>query len=701
MNRRQLLKTIPSVAALAAVVGAQEKKSSKQKYQYIADPKYFHPPFKNVNPNQSISSFTKLDRDGWIACGKHILEGAFKYVKSFDDPMLLPKFPGPGYPANGNDKANQQQRSAAIFEAIARTFNIAAPLIKNDPDITIGNIKLVDYYKHHLLRLVTDEKCPYFIGKASHYNRPVQQTCELGNLAMWNIIAPESFWSHLSKAEKDKLAIALKEWSETNTNSHNWRWFNVMMATFLDIHGYPCSQSLIENYIDDLLLHHAGDGWYRDTSYDYYTAHVFQLYGSVWSKHYGRKHQPQRAKLIDQFHQEFTKNYQQIFGRNGEVNMYGRSILYRLGASAGMSAVAHSDSPSESISMGLARRVSSGALLQFVTHPDFFYQGIPAMGFYGPFPKAIQNYSCSASPYWMFLSFSCLTLSSDHEFWTAKEEAGIWEGVKPNQSHTEYWSGPGMLVSMHGTSGASELRPSKVHSSNPNYSKLVYNTAFPWEATPSDYITSSAFSLRRGKGKRTLPESVSSAGCRKGVLYRQAHFPGHLAPFVDMASIVIPGGEIRIDRLRRLIPCNVTLGHFSIPHLKSEPKKLDKKVEGKQSVSLAIPGRQLAMTNYQGWGEIVTRFSSDIHPEAKQSTLVYAERSDGNSYGAGPTLLISILLHKTDDTAWTDDELQPIVTVVSLEPNGIMHLTGLKITLKSGAVHEVDFNDIDGTNSTF
>ncbi|NBQ59355.1 MAG: DUF2264 domain-containing protein [Opitutaceae bacterium] len=51
---------------------------------------------------------------------------------------------------------------------------------------------------------------------------------------------------------------------------------------------------------------------------------------------------------------------------------------------------------------GLARRVASGALLQFTTHLDFFYRGVPALGFYGLFPPAIQSYSCSGSTYWMF-----------------------------------------------------------------------------------------------------------------------------------------------------------------------------------------------------------------------------------------------------------------------------------------------------------
>lgn len=660
-----------------------------------------HPPFKVALPNKSLSPYTGLDRNGWIECGKHILEGAFKHVKSFEDPMLLPKFPGPGYPSKGNKNASQQQRSAAIFEAIARTFNVAAPLIQNDPDITIGGYKIADYYKHHLIALMTDEKCPYFIGKTTQYRNQVQQTCELGNMAMWCIVAPDAFWNQLNKQEKKKVAQCFKDWSETHTLSHNWRWFNVMMMTFLDINGYDFDKRLMENYIDDLLLHHAGDGWFRDTSYDYYTAHVFQLYGAVWSNHYGRKHQPQRAAHIDDIYQKFSNHYQQIFGRNGEVNMYGRSILYRLGASAGMSAACLGENPNGSLSMGLSRRVASGALLQFVTHPDFFYQGIPALGFYGPFPNAIQGYSCSASPYWMFLNFACLTLPEKHEFWSAKEEMGMWGDVKLTETHTEFWGGPGMLVSMHGSAGTSEMRPSKVHNSNPNYSRLVYNTAFPWEASPADRITSAALSLSRGGSKRILPQSTSLAGFRKGVLYRQSHFPGHLAPFVDMASIIIPGGEIRVERFRRLKSCNLTLGHLSIPHLPSKPKKQERTIDGKQALILSIPGRQLAMTNFMGWDKINSRSASNIHPEATNSSLLYAELDDDKIYGVGPTLLISVLLHKTDDKPWTNGELQPIAKVTALKKGGLMHMTGLKITLKSGKSYEIDYQDIDGTNSTF
>src|SRR5215471_11526548 len=70
-------------------------------------------PFRNEHPDWQLSPYTGLDRAGWLACGRHILEGAFSHVKDLEDPMFLPKMPGPGYPAS-NETASKQQRSAAI-----------------------------------------------------------------------------------------------------------------------------------------------------------------------------------------------------------------------------------------------------------------------------------------------------------------------------------------------------------------------------------------------------------------------------------------------------------------------------------------------------------------------------------------------------------------------------------------------------------
>ena len=659
--------------------------------------KHSLPPFSIPTPNQTLSPFTGMDRDGWIACGRHILEGAFSHVSNIDGPMFFPKMPGPGYPVN-NKTASRQQRSAAIFEAIARTFNIAAPLILDNPDLTIKGIRIQDYYKKHLLELITDQNSDIFIGHASDYSQPVQQTCEMGNLCLWMIIAPDAFWNVLNAKEKAILVKAVQGWANGHTLPHNWRWFNAMMCTFLAIHGYDYNKQLMLNHIDHLLLHYAGEGWYRDTSYDYYTCHVFHLYAAVWRAYYGRKHAPKHAKVLNQHFKEFEKHYPQIFSRKGEVIMYGRSILYRLGASAGMAAAALRDERSQVLTPGLSRRIASGALLQFATHPDFFYKGIPALGFYGPFPSAIQCYSCSASPFWMFINFTCLTLPKDCPFWTEKEEMGHWEKLNDKTLYNSYWKGPGFLVTNHGNTGTAEIRPSKIHNQDANYSRLVYNSAFPWAANSKKDVVAGAITLKRGKEEFDLPRMISSAGAREGILYRQAEFSGHLPPSIDMASVMIPNGEIRIDRVRRMDICQVNIGHFSLPHIAGEPAITKREIDGKASIQIKIPNRQLAMTLYSGWDRLGIKKITGLNPEAKNASIIHAEMKDKNNFGP-VRILISILLHKADDSRWTELELQPIASITPLSLDIPEALAGLLIKLKNGTEHRVEFKAMDGTNS--
>jgi hypothetical protein len=642
-----------------------------------------------------------MTREEWIRCGIHILEGAFQYVKDMKTPMLLPKFPGKSYPLEGNEKASPERRAAAIFEAIARTFNVAAPVLANNPDLKINGIKIIDYYKYHFLELLTNPKCDYYIG--SPKNTPFQPTCELGNLSLWNLVTPEVFWNRLTKEEKQKVADKVYEWAISWTCTHNWRYFNVMMLSFLDYYGYKSDTTLLLSHLDNLLLHYVGDGWYRDHSYDYYTIHVFQLYNSVWTEKYGKKHAPDRVEIIKKQQEEFYKTYPLIFGRNGEINMYGRSILYRLGASVGMPGAFIGNSI-PFIKPGVARRVASGALLQFVTHPDFFNQGIPALGFYGPFDHCIQTYSCSASPYWMFLGYIALTLPKDHPFWTEKEEMGHWGDIKNDEVYSKYSSGMGILLSNHGTSGTSEIRPGKIHNQDPNYCRLVYNTAFPWEAERTNGITSSAFTvLLVGYDEvAKLPESIDAVGYRDDVLYRQAAYEykvNNIPCFIDMASILIPGGEIRVDRIRKIRKSKFYLGHFSIPHINGKPEVTKKDIEGKNCIIAKIPGRQLAMTNYMGWNQIDTLENTGLHPESNKSTLLYAEYEDLEHLYGPVEILVSVLLHKTDNSNWNDNELQPIEKIEPLMKGIPYHLGGMIIILKNKKQYKVDFGNMDGFSS--
>jgi len=475
-----------------------------------------------------------------------------------------------------------------------------------------------------------------------------------------------------------------------------------MMMTFLKHNGYAIDESLMRAHLDHLLMLESGEGWFRDKSHDYYTVHVFQLYGSIWNRFYGRNHEPARAAEIDrQFHQ-FMENYPMFFGRHGQVNMWGRSILYRMGASTALSA-AFVRGGDPGIDPGSARRLASGALLQFVTHPGFFQNGVPSLGFYGPFEPAIQPYSCAASPFWMFMNYTALTLPKDDPFWTAKENESEWERAGA-ATRTKFLPGAGLLVANHGTTGTSEIINAKVHDTDPSYCRLRYNTDFPWESNSRSGPTAAALTVEAAGGKAAaeFPESINLAGWRDGVLYRQAIFKkdelGGTPAFCDFADIMIPGGQISVQRFRQIKPSILYSGHYGLPHLPVPPEITERAVDGKISIIASIPGRQLAVTNYQGWDAISTVMHQGQHPEADQSTLLYLSRNEKARYGA-PQILISSMLHKTDDTPWTDDALQPIRSVEPLTPGAPLTLGGLRITLKSGESHNIDFRGIDGSSS--
>lgn len=695
-----------SIVLCACRAGKDNSKTNEnnttKSANYYLDSSYYKPPYTITKADTVLSPYTGMTRDEWIKSGIHILEGAFQYVDSLETPMYLPKFPGQSYPYEGNTNAPKDRKSAAIFEAIARTFNVAAPILNINPDLEINGIKLVDYYKYHLLELLTNPSCDYYIGNPKV--TPFQPTCELGNLSLWNMLTPGVFWNRLNEEEQAKVGDMVYNWATAITCGHNWRYFNVMMLTFLENAGLKSDTTLMLSHMDNLLSHYVGDGWYRDHSYDYYTIHVFQLYNAIWAEKYGNEQAPGRAAVIRQHQEDFYKTYPLIFGKGGKVNMYGRSILYRLGASAALPAAFFTEG-NDYISAGEARQLASGALLQFVSHPDFFNQGIPSLGFYGPFDHCIQKYSCSASPYWMFMSFSALTLPESHPFWTEKEKMGHWANIKTIEVKSKYSSGMGMLISNHGSTGATEYRPGKVHNQDPNYCKMIYNTHFPWEASREDGITSAELSLfMEGYDKKAaIPVHIDAGGYLGDVLYRQAAFEYNVTNipcFIDMASIMVPGGEIRVERFRKINKSKLYLGHLSLPHIDgATPEITQKEIDGKKTLIISIPDRQLAMTSYMGWQDVDTLNNVGLHPESKKSTLLIAKYEDLD-YQFGPVeMLISVLLHKTDGSSWKDEELQPIAQVMPLKKNIPAQLGGLLITLKNGKKYEVDFTKIDGTST--
>lgn len=676
--------------------------------------------FEVKTPDFKTSPHTGMTRQHYIDMAKYLLERAFSHVDSINTPLSFPSVPGKTYPEpNAPDWRHRSQE----FEALERTFTLAGPLIHIDPETTIKGINLRDYYCLHLYNALTPGHSNSLPLPEELPDATYQFTCEFGGLFKTLLLMPETIWSHFTKQQQDEMVVTISKWGHHRTTQNNWRIFNITTLSFLKKYGYEIDDKLLKNHIQWVASYHSGDGWYLEQTYNYYSISLFIVYTTIWNRTFGDEYYPEYAAIIEKSAQKLMESLPSFFGRDGNINMWSRSICYRTWVS-GAFPVSFMLKEKGLLDAGFARRLCSGSLLQFVTKEEFFVNDIPSLGFYGQREYMVQNYSCAGSPFLMFLPFICLALPDDSPFWTATENAGFWDDLG-SESKKTVLNSPGLVLVNHGKNGTSEIIPGKVYYDDPNYSKLAYNTHFPWEDHNSQGGTSMEYSFRsldprdlRGDdvnfyltGKTldnnaeinhafTISQNMLYNGEENGVLYRQAIMrkpPNNgVGYIIDLAEITIPGGVVRVDRSRLAFEYELTLGHFGMPHMNGEKAVVKKFEEGnKKLITASISGRKLALISYHGWDEIKHLVHTGNNAEADESTVLYLhkKRLDKNPE---IELMVTVMLHKMDDSEWTKEELSPIkdIQIVEITPSGSP--MGANITLSNDEKYEIDFKDIDG-----
>ena len=395
----------------------------------------------------TVSPYTGLTRQSWIEAGTYLLEGVFQNIAHFEDPVVMPrKETKVTYPHSADAV---WEFKAEYFEGLARSFFIAAPLIHDNPDLNLCGYSIRDYYKSHVLRACTKGD-PVSVGRyeelqemAGDYNRAFQQTVETCALVICLWVCKEEIWDTYTKEERDVIAEFLRGYADGNTVPQNWRLFNMLDMAFLDMEGYEIDEEIMLDHAQSILAYYAGDGWYRDGhSFDYYSCWAFNVYAPIWNLWYGYEKQPYIAAKFEEHSNKLMETYADFFDRDGFTNMWGRSNIYRNAATSAFDGnlMLHNSTADP----GLARRISSGSLLQFMTRDDFLFKGVPTLGFYGQFTPLVQGYSCAESPFWLGKAFLCLHLPADHPFWTAKETNGTWEKLQKDEVKETTLSGPAL-----------------------------------------------------------------------------------------------------------------------------------------------------------------------------------------------------------------------------------------------------------------
>jgi hypothetical protein len=676
--------------------------------------------FEVKNPDLKLSPYTGMSKKHYVELAKYLLERAFKNINSINTPLTFPKVPGKTYPQPG---APDWRYRSVEFEALERTFTLAGPLIHVDPEVTVNNIKLRDYYKLQIYNTFTPGHPNSLPLPEELPDSNYQFTCEFGGLFKTLLLMPETIWGLYSEKEKDDMAECISKWAHHRTTQNNWRIFNIITLSFLKKYGYEIDDDLLKSHLLWVASYHSGNGWYLEQTYNYYSISLFIVYTTIWNRTFGDEYYPEIAAIIENSAQKLMESLTRFFGRNGYINMWSRSICYRTWVS-GAFPVAFMLKNDPLLDAGWARRLCSGSLLQFVTKEEFYYNDIPSLGFYGQKEYMVQNYSCAASPFLMFLPFICLALPDDSPFWTAKENDGMWETLG-NNSNKIVLENPGLVLVNHGKTGTSEIVPGKVYYDDPNYSKLVYNTHFPWEdhnpdggtameycfrsQDPRDvrgddinfYLTGLAVQNDSDKNRKySISQSMLFNGIRDHVLYRQAIMrrpPNNgVGYIIDLAEITIPGGVIRVDRSRLAFEYELTLGHFGMPHIRGEKAVVTQFEDGtKKVITASINGRQIALVTYGGWDKVDWLTHKNRNAEADESTVVYAYKKRMQK-NPPMELMITAMLHKTDNSDWTEEELSPIKNIEIMDITPGLSPLGATVTLGTGEVYNVDFKDIDG-----
>jgi hypothetical protein len=675
------------------------------------------------SPDYDLSPHTGMTKKHYIDLARYLLRRAFKHVPSVDTPISFPLVPGKSYPQPG---APDWRFRSFEFEALERTLTLAGPLMHVDPEAAINGINLREYYCKQIYNAFTPGHLNSLPLPEDLPDSTYQFTCEFGGLFKTLLLLPDVIWPHFTQKQKEEMLPTISRWAHYRTTQNNWRIFNIITLSFLKKHGYPIDDELLRSHLLWVASYHSGDGWYLEQTYNYYTISLFIVYGTIWNRAFGDEHYPEISAAIEKSAQELMKTYPSFFARDGYINMWARSICYRTWVSGGFP-VSFMLKCAPPLDPGWARRLCSGSLLQFVTRPEFYDNDIPSLGFYGHREYVLQNYSCPASPFLMFLPFICLALPDDSTFWTARENEGAWENLG-NRSERVVLEKPGIVLVNHGKTGTSEIVAGKVYYDDHNYSKIAYSTHFPWEDHNPRGGTSMEYSFRsldprdvRGDDINfyltglilpndserntdfTTSQSMLYNGVRDGVLYRQAIMrkpPNNgVGYIIDLAEITIPAGVIRVDRSRLAFEYELTLGHYGLPHIAGRNVLVERFEDGTRKVMTAsIPGRRLAMIVYHGWDGLTSLIHSGRNAEADESTVLYAfkKRSAKNP---AMELMITVMLHRMSDDPWTLEDLSPIKAIDIREMMPSYSPLGAFLTMNDGSEYTVDFVDIDGNRT--
>lgn len=411
-------------------------------------------------------------RAGWIAAARTLLDGALGHTDGLKGPLAFPPSPLAGYPKRTRGFASSDRARDAYTESYARTLFLAAGLVKADPQMTLRGRPVAEYFREYLVRGVTEWGTGATFGRPDDPARAGQPLVEAAFITMCLGVARDELWAPLDDRERAAVVDWLSSLKDARPYPNNWRWFTVLVNTFLKRAGYPHNEPLTRWCLEGLRADHVDGGWFHDNgSLDFYAGFIQQTLPLFWAEWDGAAHPALRDEVLKR-HTAFLGTYPHVFSREGRMPRWGRSLTYRF-ASAAPLALAFFRPDTPRLDAGFARKMATGTLNQFLGREGVVRQGILSLGFYEEDARVVDPYSCTGSPMFACQLFLSLGLPPESPFWTAPLSDGFWSN--PPKKFT--LGASGLKVEHDPATGRTRLfAPPGPHGGDPRYDAPYFET---------------------------------------------------------------------------------------------------------------------------------------------------------------------------------------------------------------------------------
>ncbi|WP_411108072.1 DUF2264 domain-containing protein [Streptomyces sp. c-19] len=417
--------------------------------------------------NRELSPYTGWTRAHWEATADRLLLAVRPFASS---ERALIGLPGPRPSWSGT-------RSDGL-EGWARTFLLAALRVAG-----AGGADPLGHLDRYAEGLTAGTREPGTEGPDSWplTTGTRQAVVEAASVALGLRLTRPWLWDRLDDRTREQVADWLRPALGPSPVDNNWWLFGLTVAGFLQDAGVDTDRAAatIDRSLARIEDWYLGDGWYSDgdnRAFDHYNAWALHFYPVLHAHLAGDR------ALLDRYGPRLRAHlddYVHLFDADGAPLPYGRSLIYRFAAAAAPwlgTLTGHTP-----LTPGATRRLASGTLRYFLDRGATDTSGLLTLGWHGPYPPLVQDYSGPGSPYWASKGFLGLLLPAGHPTWTDPEEplpAERADTVRP-------FAPAGLLVQTTAADGLVRLHnhgSNHVHSAepggedDPGYARHAYST---------------------------------------------------------------------------------------------------------------------------------------------------------------------------------------------------------------------------------